>query len=666
MKTPPLLLGAALIYWGFHSGYYLIAALAALVLEGSRLVSWRWELSRTDLRRIVILCNLLIGGGLIYFISGAGQGRFIDAVMSFLQFLPLALLPLIAARMYSAEEGIDAGLLFLFAQKKTPAETAPPRRTVKLTYPYFAVCLIAAGAGNARTAWFYAGFSFLVAWVLWTMRPRNVSLLLWTMLYAIVFATGYAGHVGLHQLQGTVENAVISWYVGSREGDADPLQSRMRIGRIGSLKLSDRIVLRLKTGGRTDPPPLLHQASYTTYVEGTWFAGSSSWSDLRPDPDGSTWKLRDPKGATFSLNIAGAFPGGKGVLPLPQGPVRIENLPAAGIRRSVLGTVTVEEGPAFADYRIEYNPAALAPDPPSEADLRIPKKMTHYLTRISREIGISSVSSQKALQSLALYLSANFRYSAFQESGRSAADPLEDFLVKTRSGHCEYFAAATVLLLRTAGIPARYATGYAVREYSDFENAHVVRSRHAHAWARVYSEGGWRDFDTTPPDWYKAEEQATSWFRPVSDLWSWAGFQFAQWRGKKSSGEIRKYALWVLAPAVIIFAIHLFFTKRVSPVGKKQRLMAAPARQGGDSEFYALESKLTVLGFQRRPWEPLSSWIQRIGKDQRLAATVDGLQTILALHYQYRFDPQGIDADKRKTLNNMVENICDIISRPRR
>ncbi|MBT8330725.1 MAG: transglutaminase-like domain-containing protein, partial [Deltaproteobacteria bacterium] len=39
---------------------------------------------------------------------------------------------------------------------------------------------------------------------------------------------------------------------------------------------------------------------------------------------------------------------------------------------------------------------------------------------------------------------------------------IENFLTRSRSGHCEYFATATVLLLRQAGIPARYARGYSV------------------------------------------------------------------------------------------------------------------------------------------------------------------------------------------------------------
>ena len=73
--------------------------------------------------------------------------------------------------------------------------------------------------------------------------------------------------------------------------------------------------------------------------------------------------------------------------------------------------------------------------------------------------------------------------------------------MRSRAGHCEYFATATVLLLREAGIPARYATGFSVQDFSRMENRSVVRERHAHAWVLAFVNGAWRDLDTTPSNW---------------------------------------------------------------------------------------------------------------------------------------------------------------------
>src|SRR5439155_1389676 len=85
---------------------------------------------------------------------------------------------------------------------------------------------------------------------------------------------------------------------------------------------------------------------------------------------------------------------------------------------------------------------------------------------------------------------------------------VEELPRRGHSGHCEYFATATVLLLRAAGVPARYATGYSVQEWSRLERRYVVRARHAHSWALVWADGAWRDLDTTPPLW--ADEEAAA------------------------------------------------------------------------------------------------------------------------------------------------------------
>jgi len=59
MKTPALLLGASLIFWGWQSDQWIWAALMAIILEGPRLSHFRWDLSQADFRRISDLCMIL-------------------------------------------------------------------------------------------------------------------------------------------------------------------------------------------------------------------------------------------------------------------------------------------------------------------------------------------------------------------------------------------------------------------------------------------------------------------------------------------------------------------------------------------------------------------------------------------------------------------------------
>ena len=74
-----------------------------------------------------------------------------------------------------------------------------------------------------------------------------------------------------------------------------------------------------------------------------------------------------------------------------------------------------------------------------------------------------------------------------------AVDPVEDFVANHRTGHCEYFASALVLMLRSRGIPARMVVGYRAAEYNSLGNFYQVREKDAHAWAEAFLE-----FDQVP------------------------------------------------------------------------------------------------------------------------------------------------------------------------
>ena len=68
MKTPPLLTGAALIFWGWHTAHLGFAVPMAILLEGTRLLSWRFEIDDRDFNRIadftsVFFLVLVVGAG---------------------------------------------------------------------------------------------------------------------------------------------------------------------------------------------------------------------------------------------------------------------------------------------------------------------------------------------------------------------------------------------------------------------------------------------------------------------------------------------------------------------------------------------------------------------------------------------------------------------------
>jgi protein-glutamine gamma-glutamyltransferase len=99
---------------------------------------------------------------------------------------------------------------------------------------------------------------------------------------------------------------------------------------------------------------------------------------------------------------------------------------------------------------------------------------------------------------LEYYLRANFEYT-LDLPKTAPADPIADFLFERKKGHCEYFASAMVVMLRSVGIPSRVVTGFRSDEFNDLTGNYVVRAKDAHAWVEVYFPGyGWQTFDPTP------------------------------------------------------------------------------------------------------------------------------------------------------------------------
>ena len=243
----------------------------------------------------------------------------------------------------------------------------------------------------------------------------------------------------------------------------------------------------------------------------------------------------------------------------------------------------------------------------------------------------------------------SFAYSTFRERPVPAGETaLGDFLTRSRSGHCEYFATAATLLARAAGVPARYATGLAAIEYSPLEGAYVVRTRHAHAWSRAWVDGRWLDLDTTPASWGIEEESQAPIWQGIADLLRYAGFRWYQ-RGEFKAGD-GWYAL--LAALALFLAWRVLRGRRVL---REEQAAAAPRRHypGEDSEFYAVEKTLPL----RDRSETQAAWMKRIapGLSGEMA---DRTRQALRLHQRYRFDPDGIAAADR----NQLRDLCRAIS----
>ncbi len=117
---------------------------------------------------------------------------------------------------------------------------------------------------------------------------------------------------------------------------------------------------------------------------------------------------------------------------------------------------------------------------------------------LAEKVTVTSKSSYAKAKAVERHLQENYRYSLDIEASVQKS-PIEEFLFIRKTGYCEHYASAMVVLLRTLGIPARLATGFLAGEWNDFGHYYTVRQSDAHAWVEVFFPlSGWMTFDPTP------------------------------------------------------------------------------------------------------------------------------------------------------------------------
>ena len=677
MKTPPFLMAAALLFWGFETGFLPAAALMAILVEMPRWTRLRWEFGDKDFGRIWTFCSLiLLTAAVLAFTSNQGpadlRGFLLNpnfrtqreaglagqkTLASVLSWLPMIYFAFLGAQVVSSRQGVPLETISLILQRRWKRARklglpTPASRMVDISPVYFGVCLFAAGLHPSEGAVYFWGLAGLLAWAFWPRRSRRFGVVLWAVSLAAALTLGYFGQAGISGLNRYLGNFNPVWLLNLGRRGFDHAQSKLMLGQVGRTKGSGSIVIRVQPKTGRMAPPLLREASYNTYHGQFWLSGflEKDFDRLDPERDGiddTSFALLPLKPKPQVATIACYLPGGKGLLPLPTGVCRLENLLTFYLCRNPLGAV-LETGPGLVVFDAFYGPGATLDAPPAGGDTNVPPKEEEALAAVVRDLNLAGQPLDQAMLTLQHWFATQFAYSLWAERGavtRTNETALGRFLLKTHRGHCEYFATATVLLLRELGYPARYAVGYAVNEASG--SGYVVRQRDAHAWCLIWRHGTWEDFDTTPPSWFATESRRGSPVQIVWDFFSRLWFEVSKFRWGQS--QARQYFLWALAPVLGVLLYQIL--TRVRRHRHQREAKSQPVDWPGlDSEFYALERLLASRGFARDASEPLAAWLHRAAEAAALDGIRPALGELLRLHYRYRFDPLGLPPAEREAL----------------
>jgi len=236
---------------------------------------------------------------------------------------------------------------------------------------------------------------------------------------------------------------------------------------------------------------------------------------------GSGWETRgEPEQRVFPLPVTGSREGRQEIEQEIQLLRPASSLPAAwevtnvrGIDQNRLrvtdrgGIQTESRVPANTTYRAisrapPRDPARLregGTDYPDEIRQRyatLPDSTPDRVTEFTTELTSDADTPFETAQQIEQWLESNRDYSL--DATHSGGDVAAQFIFEMDAGYCEYFATSMVVMLRSQGIPARYAVGYSTGEPQG-NDTYIVRAMNAHAWVEVYfPETGWVRFDPTP------------------------------------------------------------------------------------------------------------------------------------------------------------------------
>jgi protein-glutamine gamma-glutamyltransferase len=146
------------------------------------------------------------------------------------------------------------------------------------------------------------------------------------------------------------------------------------------------------------------------------------------------------------------------------------------------------------------------------------------IAELSKTVSAQAPTPYDKAVAIEAYLRSRFTYT-LTLTGKPGDDPLAHFLFETRAGHCEYFASAMAIMLRTLGIPSREVNGFLPGEYNDLAGDYIVRASDAHSWVEVYFPGsGWVTFDPTP-----AAVEDFGFFSRVGQYLDWMELSWNEW-----------------------------------------------------------------------------------------------------------------------------------------
>jgi transglutaminase-like putative cysteine protease len=316
--------------------------------------------------------------------------------------------------------------------------------------------------------------------------------------------------------------------------------------------------------------------------------------------------------------------------------------------------------------------------------LEVPASISPRVRELALKITQSRVLPLSKVAAVTEWLRSTHQYTTDLKRNPDIIDPLEDFLFHESAGHCEYFATATVMLLRIAGIPTRYVNGFLGGEWNDMSRHITIRDNRAHSWAEAYlGPMGWVRVDSTPvASRVSRMGRVRQIFDSVELFWSrWIiqydasrqldlakrlGRQLGMERGRarRTTHYQPNYRLMITGASVVAIAILAWRLRR--KLRRKRRSPERRTSRNGPPVFrlyHKVLDRLSARGWPRRPAETPDEFAARLRQ-----ANVPGVEAFeqLTRHYTAaRYGDREVPEGALAALGPDLESVGRRRSEPR-
>ena len=655
------------------TGRPLLGLMLALLVEARHWTALRWDFGEREFSRAWQLTTVavLLATVLIWL-----DGNRYTALPNMLTWLPPLLVPMQFVQGYGLREAMPTSVFSFLARRRHERNLrlGLPEEITEFNFGniYFVCVLIAATLGNNAYSWtFLPGMIILCGWMLVHRNQTRPWLLLPVL--ALAGAMALLGEKAIERAEEWIGTAT-----ARGPSRFDPKITRTHIGWSGTVTQSPEIEWRLRLVHGKTVPRLLRKASYQQFLGTNWTNTRSTDEDFEPlesrPVSGIDYDLLQPSELNTEFRNLPAFElrGSafeESPLPLPGDAAAVSAFAHDGLERDPYGTVriypqhSVINGLVFWKGGTNPEEAPVLPD-----DLRLPNAEVRagVLQEIVDDLRLEELPDLRSkLSALQAWFGREFRYSRRLTISRGNYETnkptaIDQFLTEVRAGHCEYFATSAALILRTAGIPARYATGFAVAEKDAKRNEYIFRGTHGHAWCRVWDNANlqWVDFDATPPDWFGNATPRPTRAQVFNDWLQRLREDFFVWRNQPGNRIAVSLSMSLVGAALAAFVFFRLWRSRRRI--ESRSVVESYAGTIVRTPLHELEARAVKLLGHRAPGESFAHWLGRL---RPLLPDDESLDEAIQLHQRMRFDPHPAPDDHLPRLRRLVNQLDGRIRR---